>query len=124
MFFLFSEKAEEFMTIWDASHNGINRCAFLNCSHSSHCTTQNQTCCAYILKHSLVFLDRFFRHHNLPYVIIYGTLLGAVRNSSIIPWTRDIDIGVFNKTYLYTKEIRDELYQHGFHLFYVRKNSD
>ncbi len=124
MFFLFSGKTVESVTILDAARNGVNRCAFLKCSHSSDCTTQNQTCCAYILKHSLVFLDTFFRRHNLSYVIIYGTLLGAVRNSTIIPWTRDIDIGVFNKTYLFTKEIRDELYQHGFHLFNVRKKSD
>ncbi|CAF4184857.1 unnamed protein product, partial [Adineta steineri] len=97
--------------------NDINHCAFLTCSHSPQCTTQNVTCCAYILKHSLLFIDTFFKHHNLSYVIVYGTLLGAVRNKTIIPWTKDTDIGILDKTYLFTKKIRDELYQNGFHLF-------
>ncbi|CAF1406290.1 unnamed protein product [Adineta steineri] len=97
--------------------SNISHCAFLTCSHSSQCTTQNQTCCAYILKHSLVFIDTFFKHHNLSYVIVYGTLLGAVRDKTIIPWTKDVDIGIFNKTYLFTKKIRDKLHQYGFHLF-------
>ena len=98
---------------------GVERCAYLNCSHSPQCTTQNKTCCAFILKRSLLFLDTFFRRHNIPYVVIYGTLLGAVRNGTIIPWTHDVDIGFFNKTYLWRKEIRDELDQYGYHIFEV-----
>ncbi|CAF1107295.1 unnamed protein product [Adineta ricciae] len=97
----------------------VTPCAYLACSHSSNCTTRNKTCCAYVLKRSLDFLDVFFRRHHLPYVIIYGSLLGAVRNRTIIPWTRDIDIGFFNWTYLRSESIRNELYQHGFYLFHT-----
>jgi hypothetical protein len=57
----------------------------------------------------------------MPYVIVYGTLLGAVRNATIIPWTKDIDIGLFEKNKLYSYEIREELYKHGYHLFEVNE---
>ncbi|CAF0738876.1 unnamed protein product [Adineta steineri] len=115
-FFILSKQKKIVKTI-NSLPNNISHCAFLTCSHSPQCTTQNVTCCAYIIKHSLLFIDTFFKHHNLSYVIIYGTLLGAVRNKTIIPWTKDIDIGILDKTYLFTKKIRDELYQNGFHLF-------
>ncbi|CAM2699469.1 unnamed protein product [Rotaria socialis] len=99
------------------SKAGISECSSLQCSYSTQCTTKNETCCAYILKHFLVFLDGFFRSHNLTYVVIYGSLLGAVRDHTIIPWTHDIDVGYFNSTYLHTNEIRSELYENGYHLF-------
>ena len=53
----------------------------------------------------------------MSYVIIYGTLLGAVRNGTVIPWTRDLDIGLFDKKTLYTDQIRNELHDDGFLLF-------
>ena len=84
------------------------------------CTTGNVRCCASILKNALSFIDTFFELHNLSYVIIYGTLLGAVRNNTIIPWTRDIDVAFFNRSSLFTEEIRQELYRHGYHVFEVR----
>ena len=99
--------------------NGIEQCAYLNCSHSSEFTTDNVSCCASILKNALLFIDTFFEVHNLSYVIIYGTLLGAVRNNTIIPWTRDIDVGYFNRTLMFTEEIRQELYRHRYHIFEV-----
>jgi phosphorylcholine metabolism protein LicD len=101
----------------------MQSCATLTCSHSKFCTTKNTSCCVYVLKTALNFLDTFFQKHNITYVIIYGTLLGAIRNGTVIPWTHDIDIGLFNKRTLYSNEIRDELYKHGYHLFEVSEVS-
>ena len=90
-----------------------------NCVHSPRCTTQKKTCCATSLKSLFLFVDDFFKRQNLSDVIVYGTLLGAVRSRTLIPWTHDVDIGFFNKTYVSTKEIRGELYWHGYHVFKV-----
>lgn len=37
-------------------------------------------------------LQKILKKHNLNFYIIGGTLIGAVRNSSFIPWDDDIDI--------------------------------
>ena len=100
---------------------GVEHCAMLNCSYSRTCTTQQPHCCAYINKQALLFVDHFFREHNLSYAIIYGTLLGAIRNGTIIPWTQDIDIAIFNKSYLFQESTEKEIYEHGYLLFEVKE---
>merc|ERR1712136_362674 len=32
------------------------------------------------------------RHHNITYMLTYGSLLGAHRNGDVIPWDTDIDV--------------------------------
>lgn len=36
--------------------------------------------------------DKLCTEHNLRYVLIYGTLLGALRHGGFIPWDDDIDV--------------------------------
>ncbi|KAF1333096.1 hypothetical protein FI667_g2779, partial [Globisporangium splendens] len=50
--------------------------------------------------------------------ILFGTLLGAVRNGSTIPFTEDTDIG-YQHTPSYTAtQMRDVLWRKGYHMFF------
>lgn len=49
--------------------------------------------------HVLCKLVDFLEERNIPYYLIGGTLLGAVRHQGFIPWDDDIDIGIPRKYY-------------------------
>jgi|EP00945_MAST-04E_sp_MAST-4E-sp1_P007092 hypothetical protein len=42
----------------------------------------------------LDYLIEKLREENISYAITYGTLLGALREKSIIPWTADVDLAI------------------------------
>lgn len=44
-------------------------------------------------------LDQFLRSHSIPYYMLGGTMLGAVRHKGFIPWDDDIDIGIPREDY-------------------------
>lgn len=44
------------------------------------------------LTEMLIQFDIFCREHNIEYFLAFGTLIGAIRHNSMIPWDDDIDI--------------------------------
>jgi lipopolysaccharide cholinephosphotransferase len=51
------------------------------------------------LMDAFVEFDRVCRAQNIPYYLVAGTLLGAVRHQGIIPWDDDIDVGLLRRDY-------------------------
>src|SRR5690606_21467230 len=65
------------------------------CEHTSYRWNQTQPpCCTDVMRWMLEDIDDFFKSYNISYFLTFGTLLGAIRNQSMIPWTRDIDISI------------------------------
>ncbi len=55
-------------------------------------------------------ITEILESHNIPYIIGYGTLLGAVRDGGFIPWDDDLDIMLFDDTYdMAVEYLREEL---------------
>ncbi|EGZ06110.1 hypothetical protein PHYSODRAFT_531945 [Phytophthora sojae] len=54
---------------------------------------------------------------NTP-LITFGSLLGAVRNGSMIPFTEDTDIGVVERIRTRTA-VREALWKKGYHMFFL-----
>lgn len=52
-----------------------------------------------VITEGLVEIDRICKHNNIEYWIDSGTLLGAKRNGSFIPWDEDIDICMTRENY-------------------------
>lgn len=44
-------------------------------------------------------ISEILEKHSIPYMIAYGTLLGAVRHKGFIPWDDDFDLYLFDDTY-------------------------
>lgn len=44
-------------------------------------------------------LDKICKEHNIPYMLFAGSMLGAIRHKSIIPWDDDLDVVMLRKDY-------------------------
>lgn len=60
-------------------------------------------------------LDKICKEHNIPYMLFAGSMLGAIRHKSIIPWDDDLDVVMLRKDYerflkIAEKEINTDKY--------------
>ena len=54
--------------------------------------------------------DRICTKHGIPYYMLYGTMLGAVRHKGFIPWDDDMDFGIPFEYYdLLIEKLTEEL---------------
>lgn len=47
----------------------------------------------------LKYADKFCKENGIRYFLVYGTLIGAIREKGFIPWDPDIDIAMFRPDY-------------------------
>ena len=58
-------------------------------------------CCGIVLFQMLKDITWALTQLGVDYRVIYGTLLGAVRSQTVIPWTCDVDIALTKADYYY-----------------------
>ena len=56
----------------------------------------------------LAELDRICKKWDIPYFLIGGTLIGAIRHGGFIPWDDDIDVGLLWEDYAKLKQVCEE----------------
>lgn len=60
--------------------------------------------------------------HDIPYYMLYGTMLGAVRHKGFIPWDDDMDFGVPREHYEKLKEILNKELSREYGILTVEKS--
>lgn len=62
----------------------------------------------------LKYIDKVCRENKFSYFLMYGTLIGAIRDKGIIPWDDDIDVMMprpdYNKLIKYCKEHEEDMF--------------
>ena len=65
---------------------------------------------------TLEYISNLLKEHNIPFWLMSGTLLGAVRNNKMVPWDIDIDLGVWHHDANKILDLKPRICQDGFEL--------
>lgn len=78
-------------------------------------------CCVHLLRDMLVDVKEWLSELDYEYWVHYGTLLGAIRDKAIIPWTADVDITMSPKDFFHllnNKNIKRKMWEKGYNYFF------
>ena len=50
-------------------------------------------------------ITSLFKEHDIPYIIVFGTLIGLHRDNKLLPWDNDCDISLSVDYYHYVQEV-------------------
>lgn len=60
--------------------------------------------------------DRICVTNNIQYTLMYGSMLGAVRNQGVIPWDDDVDVAMLRRDYDRLMNLGEDVFQAPFFL--------
>lgn len=86
------------------------RCDFWNWGPD----TVRPPCCTAHLTDLTIFSHELLARHGIAHWIDYGTLLGAVRGGTLIPWDEDVDFGVLEEDVPRILALEDEVAEAGY----------
>ncbi len=69
-----------------------------------------------VMNKNLLDFKRIMDKHNIPFVAIFGTLLGFIREKRVIPASKDADFFCYASDHHKIKPVIDELISIGFHV--------
>ncbi len=69
----------------------------------------------------MVYLDGYFKAHNIKYYLMGGSALGAIRHKGFIPWDDDLDIFIPYRDYLRFLEMSENDGEFDTEKFYLQK---
>ncbi|CAE8648145.1 unnamed protein product, partial [Polarella glacialis] len=76
----------------EAEPNPGHACRSPPCSRDEESCRFNGNCCKDFMFEMLVDFSEFLSRNNVTHAVVEGTLLGAIRDKDIIPYTADLDV--------------------------------